>query len=137
MHERWFDADGRWVHTAAWEAAEARTGAMPVVLVHGLGASTVSWELVGQTLANRLGTRVTALDLPGFGRSRTTTPATMSSHRGAVTALLRAHGPAIVMGTSRGGPPAVGVAARRPDLIRALVLVNAAFPRPGVNFDQL
>src|SRR4051812_29458978 len=137
MHERWFDADGRWVYTAEWEAAEARAGATPVVLVHGLGASTVSWELVGQGLADRLGARVTALDLPGFGRSRTTAPATMSSHRGAVTALLRAHGPAIVMGNSMGGATTVGVAARHPDLIRALVLVNAAFPRPGVNFDQL
>src|SRR4029079_16245266 len=55
----------------------------------------------------------------------------------AVTTLLRAHAPAIVMGNSMGGATAVGVAARHPDLIRALVLVNAAFPRPGVNFDQL
>src|SRR5437868_4058244 len=81
MHERWFDANGRWIYTAEWESAEAQAGAIPVVLVHGLGASTVSWELVGQALADRLGTTVTALDLPGFGRSRTTTPATMSSHR--------------------------------------------------------
>jgi len=137
MHERWFDADGRWVHTAEWEPAEARPGPAPVVLVHGLGASTLSWELVGQDLADRLGTRVTALDLPGFGRSRTATPATMASHRAAVTALLRAHGPAIVMGNSMGGATSVGVAARHPELIHGLVLVNAAFPRPGANLDQL
>src|SRR5690349_479537 len=137
MHERWFDADGRWFYTTEWEPAEPRADAAPVVLVHGLGASTVSWELVGQGLADRLGARVTALDLPGFGRSRTSTPATMSSHRNAVTTLLHAHGPAIVMGNSMGGATAVGVAARHPELIDALVLVNAAFPRPGVNFDQL
>ena len=89
MHERWFDADGRWVHTADWEPARVRTGAVPVLLVHGLGASTLSWEPVGAALADRLGTRVTALDLPGFGRSRARQPATMSSHRAAVTALLR------------------------------------------------
>src|SRR6476646_2185149 len=137
MHERWFDADGRWVHTVDWEPAEARPDATPVVLVHGLGASTVSWELVGRDLADRLGARVTALDLPGFGRSRAERPATMSSHRAAVTALLRAQGPAIVIGNSMGGATSVGVAARHPDLVHALVLVNAAFPRPGANLDQL
>jgi pimeloyl-ACP methyl ester carboxylesterase len=138
MHERWFDADGRWVHTVDWEPAVARPDAVPVVLVHGLGASTLSWELVGQDLADRLGTRVTALDLPGFGRSRSLDrPATMSSHREAVTALLQASGPALVMGNSMGGATIVGVAARRPELVHGLVLVNAAFPRPGANFDQL
>ena len=74
MHERWFDADGRWVHTADWEPLEPRPGAVPVVLVHGLGASTLSWELVADDLAQRLGTRVTALDLPGFGRTAPTLP---------------------------------------------------------------
>jgi pimeloyl-ACP methyl ester carboxylesterase len=137
MHERWFDADGRWVHTVHWEPAEPSAGAAPVVLVHGLGASTLSWELVAGDLANRLGTRVTALDLPGFGRSRANSPATMSSHGAAVTALLRDQGPAIVMGNSMGGATSVGVAARHPELVHALVLVNAAFPRPGANLDQL
>ena len=137
MHERWFDADGRWVHTVDWEPARVRTGAVPVLLVHGLGASTLSWEPVGAGLADRLGTRVTALDLPGFGRSRARQPATMSSHRAAVTALLRTRGAAIVMGNSMGGATAVGVAARHPELVHALVLVNAAFPRPGTNLDRL
>jgi pimeloyl-ACP methyl ester carboxylesterase len=109
-----------------------------VVLVHGLGASTLSWELVGADLARRLGTRVTALDLPGFGRSRgLDRPANMSSHRAAVTALLQAQGPALVMGNSMGGATIVGVAARHPELLTGLVLVNAAFPRPGANLDQL
>lgn len=138
MHERWFDADGRWVHTVDWEPTETRPDAVPVVLVHGLGASTLSWELVGADLARRLGTRVTALDLPGFGRSRCLDrPANMSSHRAAVTALLQAQGPALVMGNSMGGATLVGVAARHPELVTALVLVNAAFPRPGANLDQL
>src|SRR3954447_20289574 len=138
MHERWFDADGPWVHTAEWEPAEARPGPAPVVLVHGLGASTLSWELVGQGIADRLGTTVTALDLPGFGRSRCLDrPASMSSHREAVTALLGDLGPSIVLGNSMGGATGVGVAARHPELVHALVLVNAAFPRPGANFDQL
>ena len=40
-----------------------------VVLVHGLGGSTVNWELVGAGLASRLATRVVAFDLAGFGRT--------------------------------------------------------------------
>lgn len=138
MHERWLEADGLWIHTVDWDPVEARPGARPVVLVHGLGASTVSWELVATHLADRLRTRVTALDLPGFGRTRCTDrAASMSAHRRAVTALLDDRGPAVVMGNSMGGATAVGVAARRPELIRGLVLVNAAFPRPGANFEQL
>ena len=41
------------------------------------------------------------------------------------------------MGNSMGGATSVGVAARHPELVHALVLVNAAFPRPGANLDQL
>jgi pimeloyl-ACP methyl ester carboxylesterase len=136
--ERWFDTDGLWIHTVEWEPAVPRDGAEPIVLVHGLGASTLSWELVASGLADRLGASVTALDLPGFGRTRCTDrPASVPTHRRAVTALLDARGPAILMGNSMGGAVSTAIASRRPELVRGLVLVNAAFPRPGANFDQL
>jgi pimeloyl-ACP methyl ester carboxylesterase len=136
--ERWFETDGLWVHTVDWEPAEPRPGADPIVLVHGLGASTLSWEPVAAHLADGLGARVTALDLPGFGRTRCTDrPASMPTHRRTVTALLDDRGPAVLMGNSMGGAVSTGIAARRPELVRGLVLVNAAFPRPGANFDQL
>ena len=138
MHERWFDADGIWVHTVAWEPDTPTPGAPPVLLVHGLGGSTVNWELVGAALSERLGTVVTALDLPGFGRTRTPDrPASFEAHRHVVTTFLRERGPAIVAGNSMGGSISVSLAARHPELMRGLVLVDAAYPRPGRNFDQL
>ena len=138
MQQRWFEVDGTWVHTVAWEPERRDPHATPLALVHGLGGSTVNWELVGAELSNRLGTTVTALDLPGFGRTRNTQgPATFEAHRHVVTSWLRAAGPATVAGNSMGGSIAVSLAARHPELVHGLVLVNAAYPRPTGNFDQL
>jgi pimeloyl-ACP methyl ester carboxylesterase len=138
MHQRWFDADGQWVHTEDWEPDHARPDAPPIVLVHGLGGSTVNWHLVGPGLSEQLGTRVTAIDLPGFGRTRAPDRATsFEAHRHVVTALLRERGPAVLVGNSMGGSISVSLAARHPELVRGLVLVNAAYPRPNGNLDQL
>lgn len=140
MHERWVDCDGLWVHTVDWEPepAAARPDRPPVVLVHGLGGSTVSWELVGASLAARLGARVTALDLPGFGRTRCEDrPPSFGVHARLLTAFLEARGPAVVMGNSMGGTLGAALAASQPDLVQSLVLVNAAVPRPRGNLEQL
>jgi pimeloyl-ACP methyl ester carboxylesterase len=138
MQQRWFEVDGTWVHTVEWEPTTPDPHATPVALVHGLGGSTVNWELVGAALSNRLGATVTAMDLPGFGRTRNTDgPATFESHRHVVKSWLREYGPAIVAGNSMGGSIGVSLAARHPELISGLVLVNAAYPRPTGNFDQL
>lgn len=138
MHDRWFDADGYWVHTVDWHPSNPDPDAPPIVLVHGLGGSTVNWELVGGALSERYNTHVTALDLPGFGRTRSDhRPAGFEVHRYVVTTLLRERGPAIVAGNSMGGAISVSLAARHPELVRALVLVDAAYPRPSRNIDQL
>src|SRR5687768_234317 len=42
-----------------------------VLLLHGLGGNSVTWHGVAPALAARLGANVLAVDLPGFGRSRT------------------------------------------------------------------
>jgi pimeloyl-ACP methyl ester carboxylesterase len=44
-------------------------------------------------------------------------------------ALLERSGPAVVIGNSMGGALGVGLAARHPELVRALVLVDPALPR--------
>ena len=41
-----------------------------MLLIHGLGANTVSWLPVGQALADRQRAPVVALDLAGFGYTR-------------------------------------------------------------------
>lgn len=147
MQERWFDTGplgtdpaqpGLWVHTAEWQPAATAAGAVPLVLVHGLGASTLSWELVAQPLADALGAPVIALDLPGFGRTRCADRAAdFELHRAVVTRLLEVHGPAVVAGNSMGGAVATSVAARRHELVTGLVLVNAAVPRPAGSVDAL
>jgi pimeloyl-ACP methyl ester carboxylesterase len=137
MQERWRDLDGLWVHTVEWRPRAPRSGT-PVVLVHGLGASTLTWDRVGQDLADTLGTTVTALDLPGFGRTRCTDrPAGFGTHRRVVRALLADGGPSVLAGNSMGGAISASLAASDPDLVAGLVLVDAAYPRPARNFDHL
>jgi pimeloyl-ACP methyl ester carboxylesterase len=138
IRERWVDCDGTWVHTADWEPAHARPGADPVLLVHGLGGCTVNWELVGQGLADAMGARVTALDLPGFGRTRSETGSpTFPQFLDLLTKFQADRAPAIVMGNSMGGSLSVALAASRPELVTRVVLVNPALPRPKGNLEQL
>jgi pimeloyl-ACP methyl ester carboxylesterase len=122
------------MHAVEWAPMGASNGHR-VLLVHGLGANTLSWEPIGQALADALAAPVTAVDLVGFGRTRAPgRPASIAANRELVTALLEATGESIVVGNSMGASIAIGVAARRPDLVSSLVLVNPALPhpRPGV-----
>lgn len=125
------DVDGVRVHAVEWTPSGATNGRR-VLLVHGLGANTLSWEPIGQPLADVLSAPVTAIDLVGFGRTRSPgRPASISSNRRLVTAVLEQLGPSIVVGNSMGGSIGIGVAARRPDLVTSLVLVNPALPHPN------
>lgn len=125
----WIDADGVRVHAVEWTPTGRVTPERHVLLVHGLGANTISWEPVAQRLADRLEAVVTAVDLIGFGRTRAPDrAATIATNGRLVTALLEARGPAIVIGNSMGGAIGIGVTARRPDLVDALVLVDPAVP---------
>ena len=128
--EHWLDADGFDVHAVTWERGETR-----VLLVHGLGGHTISWEPSAPGLAEQLHATVTAVDLPGFGLTRLPRGrrATLGTHGRVLRALLERSGPAAVAGNSMGGALGIGLAARHPDLVRALVLVDPALPRPAVN----
>lgn len=129
--DRWLDLDGLWVHVENWAPAAAPPSGLPVLLVHGLGGSTVNWWPVGQDLADALGAPVTALDLAGFGRTRRgRRPATLATNGRLLTATLRERGPAVVVGNSMGAALGVGLAARHPELVPSLVLVDPALPRP-------
>ena len=80
------------------------SGQPPILLVHGLGANTVSWITVGRDLAERRGAPVVALDLVGFGYTRALdTPATLNRNADLVVAALEKLGPAVVAGNSMGG----------------------------------
>ncbi len=99
------------------------------VLVHGLGASHLSWIQVAEGLSG-LG-RVFALDLPGSG----TTPlasrgAGLMDHRRAISGFLRSIGvPRVVLcGNSMGGAIAILQAAVEPSSVAGIVLTNSVFP---------
>jgi len=131
----YLEIDGVRVHTVGWVPANAPgPGPQPghprrILLIHGLGASTLSWQPVAQRLADRFDATVTAVDLIGFGRTRAPErSATIATNRDLVLGLLEQIGPATVLGNSMGGVIGTGVTARRPDLVDALVLVNPALP---------
>jgi pimeloyl-ACP methyl ester carboxylesterase len=132
------DLDGCVVHVRRWEPAAATSDAPPMLLVHGLGANTISWVTVGQALANRRGTPVVAVDLVGFGYTRAVdTNATVTRNADLVIAALEEFGPSVVAGNSMGGAITVKAAARRPDLVEAMVLVNPAVRASGLRSPQM
>ncbi len=99
----------------------------PVVLLHGLGGSRSNWAFVAPELARTR--RVLVVDLPGHGRS-TALPAApgLKPYADRVAKLLEdeGHAPADVVGHSLGGLVGIRLAARRPELVRSLVLSAAA-----------
>jgi pimeloyl-ACP methyl ester carboxylesterase len=130
---QWVDVNGP-VHYREWSGP----GGGPVfVCVHGLGGSMLNWTPVAPGLARR--GRVVALDLAGFGF----TP--LQGRSAGVPAqrrLLREFmarlelPPAILVGNSMGGMVSMLHAARNPETVSALVLVDAAFPRGRVRASQ-
>ncbi|MFN2582958.1 MAG: alpha/beta fold hydrolase [Candidatus Dormibacteria bacterium] len=100
-----------------------------IVLLHGLGGSHLNWMSVAPGLARNH--RVLAPDLPGFGR-------TPSEDRGAsVAANVRllervirqvSDDRVVLVGNSMGGMISLGLAARSPQLLSGLVLVDPALP---------
>jgi pimeloyl-ACP methyl ester carboxylesterase len=129
-------------HRSPWPGREVTSGGVTLhvretpgpdgssaVYVHGLGGSSLNWT----DLAALLDTRAagTAVDLPGFGRSRP--PAgfdfTPAAHADALLCFLAGRNePVHLVGNSLGGAIALSVAARRPELVRTLTLVSPAMP---------
>lgn len=100
----------------------------PILLVHGLGGSTVNWNALGPRLTT-LG-RVEAIDLPGFGLTPPWKDFTLDTHRRAIETYLEAafDEPALLVGNSMGGMLSMMVASQRPDLVDQLILVAPATP---------
>lgn len=106
--------------------------ARPVLLVlHGLTDSGQCWT----DLVERLGSsyRIVAPDALGHGGSDRFTAEELASEDpveemyAATEAVLEDVGPALVVGHSMGGAMAAALAARRPDLVRAVVLEDPAW----------
>jgi pimeloyl-ACP methyl ester carboxylesterase len=100
-----------------------------IACVHGTGSAAVLWEGAFEALS-RLG-RVIAYDRRGYTRSERPERfehATVADHAADLLALLQALDatPAVVIGRSYGGEVALDLALRRPEAVRALVLLEGA-----------
>ena len=101
----------------------------PVLAIHGITSSSRSWPYVAEALDNVL----LAPDLRGRGRSNHLPgPVGLAQHAEDCAAVIEATGstPLVVVGHSMGGFVATVLAAGRPDLVRALVLVDGGLPFP-------
>lgn len=105
----------------------------PVLFLHALGLDHTIWDQIATYLP---GNRLIAMDLRGHGQSDAPAPPyAMGALVGDVEAVLEAAGgrDAVVVGISLGGMIAQGLAVKRLDLVRGLVLSNTAakFGQPG------
>ncbi len=114
---------------------EAGDGPM-IVLLHGFTGSKENWlPVIGPLAAAH---RVVAVDLPGWGASERLDGADygFAAQAQRISEILRRLGaensPVVLVGHSMGGGGAALVAARTPQLVERLVLVDAA----GVRFDD-
>jgi lipase len=103
-----------------------------ILAIHGLTGHGRRW----QTLAcgHLPEFAVVAPDLIGHGRSSWAAPWNIDANVGALAGLLdaEADAPAVVVGHSFGGAIAIHLAATRPDLVAALVLLDAAIGLDGI-----
>jgi pimeloyl-ACP methyl ester carboxylesterase len=99
------------------------------VLVHGLGASNLSWVQVAEGLSG-LG-RVFAIDLPGFGASPLSgRSAGLMDERRTLSRFIGMLGVerVVLAGSSMGGALSILQAAVEPSSVSGLVLTNSVFP---------
>jgi pimeloyl-ACP methyl ester carboxylesterase len=124
-HARILDSDAHWL---------AAGSGPPVILVHGLGNSSLVWRRVIPGIARTH--TVIAPDLPGFGHSSPTRQRPLlDAYTDFLVALIArtCKGvPAALVGNSVGGAVALRLASTRPDLVSRLVLVDPAGVGQGV-----
>ena len=93
----------------------------PLLLLHGFGGAAWNYTEMAPLLRGR---RLIVPDLPGHGASDPLPAPSIAGFADAVAGILDR--PAAVFGHSMGGVVALRLAARRPDLVRSLVLAAPA-----------
>ncbi len=122
------------VRGVRWRSREVEGKDDPVVYVHGLLASSATWqEVLGPASAGR---PAIAVDLPGFGLSDRPWPGdyTVGAQARGLVDFLDARGieRAVLVGNSLGGAAAMIVAADHPARVEALVLAAPATPETPI-----
>ncbi|MFD2092598.1 alpha/beta fold hydrolase [Blastococcus deserti] len=109
-----------------------------VVFVHGLFGQGKNWTTIAKGMAD--GHRVTLVDLPNHGHSPWTERVDYLDMVRMLAAELEQLGePVTLVGHSMGGKVAMQLALRRPELLRALVVVDIApveYPLQGGRTDD-
>lgn len=101
----------------------------PLVLVHGIGASYLSWQPVVESLGENH--RVLVIDLIGFGFTPPHGRRATVQRNGELLADfidVMCGEPVTVVGNSMGGLVSMLAAVDRPESVKQLVLVNPALP---------
>lgn len=100
-------------------------GDTALILLHGLGSDSRMWSLQIEDLASR-GLFVAAVDIPGFGQSKTTDArwTVEGAARQILNGLPEAAKRTVLVGLSLGGAVAQKMALIQPERFSALVLVN-------------
>jgi pimeloyl-ACP methyl ester carboxylesterase len=118
--------DGRSLSALVWGTTPPE-----LALLHGGGQNAHTWDTVAMALQRPL----VAIDLPGHGHSDGPQPGGNSAtNADDVATAIEALAPdaAAIVGMSAGGLTSLGIAARRPQLVRKLVLVDILpNPDPG------
>jgi pimeloyl-ACP methyl ester carboxylesterase len=104
-----------------------------VLLLHGLGGNSITWHGVAPLVATRASATVLAVDLPGFGRSRTGGRRVDCRELSRVIeAVLTSSAPPgtrwTLAGNSLGGLLALELAGRAPELVSGVSVAGLAMP---------
>lgn len=116
------------LHVHSW----GPPGGTPLLVVHGVTNTGARYRRLAET--ELPGVRVLAPDLRGHGRSSWDPPWGVEQHVDDLVATLDAEGVgrAVVTGHSFGGLLALHLAARRPERVRGVVLLDPAVELPPV-----
>jgi 3-oxoadipate enol-lactonase len=120
-------------------AFTALGGGPTVLMLHGIGGGHLAFAPQVETLASA-GYRAVAWDMPGYGHSAPIEPYTFKGLAQSCVQLIEALKvkDVILLGHSMGGMVAQEVVARRPDLVRRLILcgTSPAFGKPDGDWQR-
>lgn len=117
--------------------AESGTHGPPVVLLHGLFMDHTTWDSVMDALSAEF--RMVAPDFPGFGLSEKPPASRFAYDLPSFTEVVAdlyaglSFGPAAIIGHGVGGAVALSLAARHPELVSRIVLVDVPCYEPAVD----